>query len=343
MNDGSTEQGYYNGNLDFVAIQFPLIRNVGASIGLLPYSKVGYNFGTTRSLSNIQYQEHYRGTGGLSQIYGGLAWEPVKNVSVGANLSYLFGSFSHSSVVVPRTASSTALVGETKHTFAIRDVKYDLGLQLTYPISRTRSVTLGAVYSPKMLMRADVNPSELLYASDPYQSPWLLPSQVLATDTLRNAEFELPHTFGVGITYQTHRLVVGLDGTYQAWKGVAYPDALDELTRDERFNVIDPYSQNFFHRIRFRGGLYYGNSYANVNVFNPDEGKDSDRIGIGTFREYGVNVGLGLPMYDLRTGHVSILNIGFGYSRQQPDTDFMIKQDMFKITVGMNVNEFWLS
>lgn len=350
LDDGVYKQDFYNGNFDYVAIQFPLFRNMGASIGLLPYSKVGYNFGTGRSLSNIQYEEIYRGTGGLNQVYAGLAWEPVKYISIGANFSYLFGNFSRSSVVIPRSTSSSALVGETKHMYTIRDVKYDLGIQLTYPISRTRSVTLGAVYTPKVAARADVNPSELLYVSDPYQNPWQTPAQILTTDTLRNAEFSLPHTIGAGISYRTNKLLVGLDGTYEAWKGLAYPDKLDELTQDERFNnvfrvnagaeyVIDPFSPNFFHRIRFRGGLTYSNSYVNVNVFDPNNSEE--RIGIGSFREYGVTVGLGLPMHDLRTGHVSMVNIGFGYSRQQPDTDYMIKQDMFEISIGMNINEMW--
>lgn len=349
LDDGLNKQDFYNGNFDYVAIQFPLFRNWGASIGLLPYSKVGYNFGTSRSLSNIQYLETYRGTGGLSQVYGGVAWEPLSNVSFGANISYLFGNFSHSSVVVP--ISTSALVGETKQMYTIRDVKYDFGVQFTYPIDRTRSVTLGAVYSPKIKTKADVNPSELLYAGDPYQNPSYPPSQILTTDTLRGADFSLPQTVGLGITYQTNTLLVGVDGTYQAWKGVAYPDVLDDLTENERFNdvyrvnagieySIDPYSQNFFHRIRFRGGLSYSNSYANVNVFNPND-TESGRIGVGSFREYGVTVGLGLPMHDLRTGHVSMLNIGFGYSRQHPDTNFMISEDMFKISIGMNINELW--
>jgi hypothetical protein len=46
-------------------------------------------------------------------------------------------------------------------------------------------------------------------------------------------------------------------------------------------------------------------------------------------------------MYDMRTGYVSMVNIGFGYFRQQPDTDHMIRQDMFKVSVSMNINEFW--
>jgi hypothetical protein len=347
MNDGTNNRDFYNGNLDYIAMQFPLIRNVGASIGLLPYSKVGYNFGAPRSLSNIQYFETYRGTGGLSRIYGGLAWEPVKNVSIGANLSYLFGSFSHSSVVTPYVTS--ALVGETKYLYSIRELKYDFGLQFTYPIDKARSVTLGAVYSPQINATADVNPSEMLYSGDPYENPWLSPSQILETDTLYGAGFQLPHTFGVGITYSTGRFLVGLDGTYQMWKELDYPDILDGLTKEDRFNnsyrvntgmeyVIDPMSQNFFHRIRFRGGFSFANSYANVNVYNPE---NSVSTGKGSFKEYGVNVGLGLPFHDYRTRHVSMLNIGFGYTRQQPDSEFMIGQDMFKISINMNINEFW--
>ncbi len=350
LNDGTNKQGFYNGNLDYAAIQFPLFWKMGGSIGLLPYSKAGYNFGTGRSLSNIQYEEMYRGTGGLSQIYAGVAWEPLKYLSLGANLSYLFGNFSHSSVVVPRSTVSSALVGETTQMFSIRDFKYDIGVQLTYPISRFKSVTLGLVYSPELNMHADVNPSEKLYVSDPYQNPWQSPAQVLTTDTLRNADFDLPHTFGLGLTYQTTNLLVGIDGTYEGWKGMAYPNKLDELTMEERFNnvfrintgfeyVADPYNPNFFKRVRFRGGLSYGNSYVNVSVFNP--AKSNERIGIGSFKELGVNVGLGLPMHDLRTGHVSMVNIGFGYSRHQPDSDHMIKQDMFKISVSMSFNEFW--
>jgi hypothetical protein len=347
LNDNVNKRDFYNGNLDYIAMQFPLMRNVGASVGLLPYSKMGYNFGGARSLPNIQYIETYRGTGGLTQIYGGIAWEPVKNISVGANLSYLFGNFSRSSVVTP--VSTSALIGETKYTYAFRELKYDVGLQFTYPIGKTRSVTIGAVYTPQLNARADVNPTEMLYTGDPYENPWLSPSQILKTDSIQGASFQLPHTFGAGFTYSTGNLLIGLDGTYQLWKNLDYPAVLDDLTPENRFNnayrlnagmeyVVDPLSQNFFQRIRFRGGLSFANSYANFSVTRPDSGESE---GLGSFREYGVNIGVGLPFHDYMSGRVSMLNIGLGYSRQQPDHDFMISQDMFKISLNMNINEFW--
>lgn len=348
LNDEVNKRDFYNGNLDYVAIQFPLIRNVGASIGLLPYSKTEYNFGDKRSLSGIQYLETYRGTGGLTQLYGGLAWEPIQNLSIGANLNYLFGSFTHSSVVTP--VSTSAMIGETKYNYSFRELKYDLGIQYTYPIDKNRSITVGAVYTPQVNARTDVKPTEMLYTGDPYENPWLSPSQILITDTLKDASFQLPHTFGAGFTYSTNKFLIGLDATYQLWKNLDYPAVLDGLASENRFNntyrfnagmeyVIDPLSQNFFHRIRFRGGLSFANSYANFSVTPPDN--DASNAIKGSFREYGVNVGVGLPFLDYMSGRVSMVNIGLGYSRQQPDQKFMISQDMFKISVNMNINELW--
>ena len=347
MDDGMNSRDFYNGNLDYIAMQFPIFKNVGASLGLLPYSKVGYNFGTSRSLSNIQYLETYRGTGGLSQVYAGIAWEPIKNVSIGANLAYLFGDFSHSRVSTPYT--SNALISEGKHSYSIRDIKYDLGIQYQYAIDKTRSITLGAVYTPEIASKADLTSSVMNFTSDPYDSPTLLPSQIISNDTLQGELFQIPQTFGLGLTYQTSKFLVGLDGTYQMWENSTYPVELDGLADNTRFNnlyrlntgleyVIDRYSQNFFHRIRFRGGLSYSNSYINTSVTNPE---NSQAVGMGSFKEYGVNLGFGLPFHDLRTGHVSMLNIGFGYTRQKPDSDYMIGQDMFKISLNMNVNELW--
>jgi len=222
-------------------------------------------------------------------------------------------------------------------------------LQYRHELDKNRSVTLGAVYTPAIRAKADVNHSILLYSDDPYENPWLTPAQEKLNDTLQGVSFQLPHTFGLGFTFSTGRLLVGIDGTYQMWKEMEYPDMLDDLNDGNRYNdvfrintgmeyVIDPVSQNYFHRIRFRGGLSYSNAYTNFSVVNPENGLSA---GMGSYREYGVNVGLGLPFRDYMSGHTSMLNIGLGYSRQQPDTKHMISQDMFKISLNMNINEFW--
>ena len=340
-----------NGNLDYAAMQFPIVRKVGASVGLVPYSKVGYSFGQTKSLSNIVYDEIFRGDGGLSQIYGGLAYEPFKYLSIGANVSYLFGSFKYSNVSIPKTASS-ATVGEERKSFSIRDLKYDLGMQLTFPIDLEKKVTLGVVYTPEVNMKADVYVTEKMFSSDPYSGSNQMPNEILRDDTLSAQKFQLPHTLGVGVTYSNKNILVGMDGTYQKWKGVKYPnvlDGMDDVAQGKRFNdvirvnggaeyVIDPYSRNFFHRVRFRAGLSYANSYNNVSVYSPES---SVFAGVGGFKEYGISVGLGLPLMDNIRRRLSMLNLTFSYTQQQPELRHMIKQDVFEIAVNMNINEYW--
>ena len=142
-----------------------------------------------------------------------------------------------------------------------------------------------------------------------------------------------------------------MDGTLQQWKGLDYPTELDGLNTDNRFNnayllkagaeyVIDPYSRNFFDRIRFRAGFSYGNSYINTNINDP---KTGESIGVDGYKEYGVNFGLGLPFRDYMTGRLSLINIGFSYTTQQPNVPNMIKQNMFKVSINMNINELWFN
>lgn len=340
-NDGITNQDFYNANLDYIAMQFPIIQKIGASIGLLPYSKVGYNFGQVRATSDITYSEIYTGSGGLSQIYGGIAYEPFKFLSLGVNVSYFFGNIEHSRQL-PAIDNST-LSRMTTNKFLIRDIKYDVGIQLTYPIDRTQSVTLGLVYTPQINTEATIYPYDRLLDSNGYIT------QVLKSDTLTSQSFQFPHSFGVGVTYSNPNLLVGADGTYQMWKELEYPSALDGMESDARFNnryrfgvgaeyVIDPFSRDFFRRVRFRGGFSFANSYHNVNIYDPINNQE---LGTGGFKEYGVNIGFGLPFRDTYSGRVSLLNIGFGYSILQPEKDYMIKEEMFKITLNMNINEFW--
>lgn len=349
LSDGVNKQNFWNGNLDYVAIQFPIIKKIGASAGLIPYSKTGYNFGQSKS-SGVMYDEVFRGDGGLSQIYAGIAYEPIKYISIGANVSYMFGSFKYSSVSPPRT-SSGANIGEKRKSYSIHDFKYDIGAQFTLPIDKESSMTLGAVYTPKLTTKSDVYITEMMFQADPYINQGIAPTDILRDDTLSNRSFQLPSTIGLGLTYSNKNLLVGIDGTVQQWKNLDYPDDLDGLNRDNRFNnayllkagaeyVIDPYSRNFFQRIRFRAGASYGNSYINVNASDP---KTETSLGVSGYKEYGLNFGLGLPFRDYMTGKLSLINIGFSYSTQRPNIPTMIKQDMFKVSLNMNINELWFN
>ena len=66
------------------------------SIGLLPFSNVGYNVSQSYSETSTSpaYTKQLLGDGGLHQLYVGLGVKVLNNLSIGANVSY-FGEISH--------------------------------------------------------------------------------------------------------------------------------------------------------------------------------------------------------------------------------------------------------
>ena len=340
LSDGVNTQDFKNGNFDYLTFQFPLLKNMGMSVGLLPYSKVGYDFGRDQILDDISYRETFYGSGGLSQIYGGIGYAPLEYLSVGANVSYLFGSISHSREI-PIIGSGDALKRLVTNSFSVKNLKLDFGAQFTYPINTNDAITLGVIYTPKITTKTTIYPTDILYPQ--------ATNKPLPTDTLHNQSFDLPETYGIGFSYSTRNFLVGVDGTFQKWSDADYPDYLDNMTKDIRFNdkysvnagmeyVVDPVNRNFFKRIRLRSGVSYSNSYINTKVYDPSNGTYMGEAG---YKEYGVNVGLGLPFRDMISGRISLVNLGFGYSRMAPERSYMIKEDMFKVSVNININELW--
>ena len=341
LSDGVNNQTFQNGNFDYLAFQFPVLKNIGMSFGILPYSKVGYEFGRDQILDDISYRETYYGSGGLSKIYGGIGYAPLKYLSLGANISYLFGNIRHSSEIPNFGQGVDAFKRLVTNEFTIKNVMFDLGAQFTYPITPNESLTLGVVYTPKVNNTTTIFPTDRLY---PQTS-----DKPLQRDTLYNQAFNLPETFGIGLSYKSIKWLVGIDGSLQKWGGVKYPDYLDNMTMETRFNdkynvsmgaefVADPVNRNFFKRMRLRGGLSYSNSYINTKVYDPANGSSLGELG---YKEYGVNVGFGLPFRDMISGRTSMVNLGLGYSIMDPAQKFMIKEEMFKVSVNININELW--
>ena len=341
LSDGVNNQSFKNGNFDYLAFQFLALKNLGVSVGVLPFSKVGYEFGRYVISNEIQYREDFSGSGGLSQLYGGVAYSPLDYISVGANVSYLFGSINHLSDIPVIGQGDEALKRQISNSYSIKDMMLDFGIQLTYPINVNESVTLGVVYTPKIGAKSNIYHVDRLY---PQTS-----EKPFDADTLYSEAFDIPEKFGIGLSYKTTNLLVGVDGSFQRWSGSEYPTYLDSLTTDSRFNdkytvsagieyVADPVHRNFFKRMRLRGGLSYSNSYINSKVYDPT---NDNSLGAHGYKEYGVNVGFGLPFRDTLSGRISMVNLGFGYSLMEPDQKYMIKEQMFKVSLNININEFW--
>lgn len=335
FDDSFNKQKNINGNLEYVALQFPIKKWLAMSAGLLPFSYVGYDFGSVEpdilpdgtadpTLTSIRT---YDGSGGLTQLYAGASVNFLKRrLAVGANFSYLFGNITHERSLTNNTDVSNPTVISSWQKIRVSDVKMDFGVQYTHPFSARERFTVGATYSPKNQL------SNKVYHIEQH----IQGSSVVSStgDTTKNVPMGLPDSYGVGFTYvKDNKFTIGADFLYEQWKKVDFPFVDKQTYFDNRFRIgagaefIPKYmGKSYFGKINYRVGAHYSNSYLKIN----DKG----------YNEFGGSVGFGLPLPQL-FGHTSMLNISLEYVKVKPEVSTMIDEQYFRFTLNYTFNEGW--
>ena len=84
-----------NGSLSNINYWFKFLPQWSSTVGLTPFSSVSYNINTTRRLGGISEVDYrYEGDGTISRLYWGNGFSISKNLSLGLNISYMFGTIS---------------------------------------------------------------------------------------------------------------------------------------------------------------------------------------------------------------------------------------------------------
>ncbi|MDR1746332.1 MAG: hypothetical protein LBR49_03570 [Tannerella sp.] len=322
-NDGTNNQRNINGNLEYFAMQFPVWRKMrlAMSAGILPFSHVGYHYGTVDD--NNLVVEIFKGTGGLSEVYAGISVELwPKRLAVGVNVGYLFGEVSHTSQT---TMSGDANNPEaydlyTRKLVNVHNLKYDFGVQYIHPLSKTERLTFGLAYSPKLNLRTK---SLDQISRDSYYYT------LIQSDTLVNNGFNTPDSYGFGLSYTKDFVtILAADVSFQRWSDAKFYNRDGEFNDRLRIGAGAEYIPNNFNRlylnrVRYRAGAHYTSSYLQVN-------------GAG-YDEYGVTLGAGFPMVDNR----SFINASFDYVKIVPGSKTMINEQYFRFTLSYTFNELW--
>ncbi len=328
-----------NTSFDYLTMGFRATRNLGISLGLLPFSTIGYSMSNDETLEDntgeITQTESYSGDGGLHEAYLGVGWSPFKNFSIGANVGYLWGDMTHT--VMASFSDADIASRRRQYTADIRTYKVDFGLQYVQRLNKKNTLTLGLTYG----LGHDINSNSLYYDQ-------LIYNNTVSGDTLvaRNA-YGLPHTFGVGLAWNhDNRLRVGADYTLQKWQDVKSPQlSRNDLTGASIYEartggftdmhkfvvgfeyINNPNGVRWRDLIRYRAGFAYTSPYTRV------DGQDGPR-------DYQVSLGVALPIINFYNNR-SLLNISAQYERVKPKVAGMITENYLRISIGLSFNERW--
>ncbi len=218
--EGGKKLNANNADFEYAVAAFRAFRHLGVSFGILPYTNVGYNYSQTVELNDgnkTVATNTYSGTGGIHLVYLGAGWQPLRGLSVGANVGYLWGGYTRTVVNSYSDSYANSLV--KRYTADVRNYKLDFGLQYTAKLSKKDELTVGLSYS----LGHEIG-------GDPLLEIVSQNTQTGVADTTSSAnsgnklQLEIPHSYGLGFMYNhNNKVKIGVDYNLQQWSKVRHP------------------------------------------------------------------------------------------------------------------------
>lgn len=304
---------YTSANLNALNLWFRFSKKWAALVGLSPYSSVNYNIVTRENLpSGGTSTNNYKGNGSLAQFYIGNGFQVTKNLSVGVNASYIFGTLKKRESIILATSQTTL----ERRIFAHR-LHADFGIQYTFFLPENRQLIFGAVYEPQLRLKTTSN--KLFYQETNLDT-------LLSEDESIN-NYIIPQKVGVGASFQTVRSNFLVDLSFEEWAQARLEDNL-ETRNIMRVSAAyeykgNPNSARYLDLVRLRSGVYFQQNYL-VLRNTP-------------YNEWGFTVGLGLPINYGR----ATLGISYNYNNSGTTENSLIKQQASVIVLDVTVRDLW--
>jgi len=316
-------------SLSFIMFGFPVTKWWKSSLGMLPYSQIGYNvkvYIPVEGFSNVINE--IEGDGGLNQFFWGNAFKIGDKLRLGVDAIYLFGQGSRSSKVY---------FPDSLYIFGTKTNKYtrgggfifDYGLQYDLKFNDRKTLTLGAIYSNSWNLNAKREYIAYTFTGG-YEDVVENLQDTIAYDPEEKGTIKIPQRFGVGFSLvEKDRWLIGADFEWQNWEKFSSFGVSDSLDNAWRVAVGGQFSpkhtsiSSLGKRMLYRLGIRYSNSY--LSIYNTP------------INEYGISFGLTIPLKKSRTA----IDFGLEYGRRGTTDDNLIQENFLNFSLGFSIHESW--
>ena len=305
-------------NFDHLALGFPITGWWGSSIGIIPYSTVGYNITTSIPVEGkiLDVETLFVGNGGINQFYLSNAFSIARQFSLGLNLSYLMGSITQNEI------NKLGVFGlddiYTIRTMHFNNFHYSLGFQYCLNLNRDK-LSIGATYSPLQKLSTSYSIEVRIEDADTLKSD----SEVLD-------DFIMPASFSAGLAYEVNSILsFAVDYSLHKWSDAGYSKDVARLTDcysinfGMEYNPVQQKNSTFWNVIKYRLGGYYEKTYLTL--------KGNEII------DTGITLGLGFPIRRQK----SIINLSIGLGQLGTLNDGLIKETYGSLTLGLSFHDNW--
>ncbi len=325
-NDSTNTSG--DASMDYLAFGFPITDFWGSSVGLIPYSKVSYDFRKTVNHPEVgQYEKLYNGSGQLYQFYWGNGFN-YKNLSVGFNVAFLFGNIEHTQAQL-FPDSTQRFNTRQSNDIQYKDIIWNLGAQYILSLNNERSITFGIHGKPSYKLYSE--------RKEVWERFRFTNEQLTIVDTALSSKSSghntrLPLEVGGGAMLQKkNNWRAGFDIQYTTWSQFAsqfFDEPFKDNLRIAAGGQITPDPEamdNYVKRMQFRAGGYYNTGRLAF---------DGARVA-----QYGVTFGISLPILK----RASKVTIGGDIGTARAANTELLNENYYKFHLSFTLNDKWFT
>ena len=344
-NQGDIKKTNTTAYFEHFAMAFTLKKHFGLAFGLKPYTRKGYSIYDRVKAGSDSIKYSYIGSGNTSQLFLGLSTNLLKfknsTLSVGANLSYLFGTSTNERQSVLISTATTEIGGIDWNQLHVKSFQYDLGAFYQYELKENHVFTLAATFEPSQKIAATKD-EYLFYGAIATPSSY----DTLYSNADQKGHLQIASTYNLGFNYliklsdarknqSIRNSTLSVHATYSATDWTKYASSFDtasNLLATNKFtfgvqytpeaSFLDNSNQSkFLERVRYRAGYYqYTLPYA---------------IQGNQISDQAVTIGFGIPVLSQRSA--SSINFGFSYGKRGSGIDTHLKEQYLGINFGLSI------
>lgn len=323
--ESSTVDG---GGLSYLALSFPVkTGKLTTGLGLGQISSINYRLKVDSPVNNsdLSASNYLEGDGGISEAYLNFGYLVTKNLSIGVQGSYLFGSSIRSNqlLIFDPNGVEVGRPSEYYERMTVSDVALKLGAHYFLKASEKSNLHFGAIYQNF----GNVNGTAFAKLAPIGQASSLKTDGYLIANNDRGAIY-IPERLGFGMSYEKiNKFVIGLEGQYQDFSN--YRNFFGEnlsLQSAQKvglgFQVVPDFMDfdNLFNRATYRMGLEWLRTPYFINQT--------------TINDIGINFGTSIPVNQL-----SLVNFAIKVGRKGALNNGLIREGYVNFTFGLSLND----
>jgi hypothetical protein len=306
---GTDSQTLFDVNFKYIAMGFRVSSKWATSFGIIPYSTIGYKINSLSTLggSNLSYYKTFTGEGGVNQLYFGNSYNITKNLILGINAVFLFGTVTHSE-------SSDSFVYSLKDLTYLSNFNINYGLNYQFGQKKWK-YNIGLIYNNGKRLKTE-NVSTIITANE--------------TETLKSQtnKFSIPQTYGLGFAIKKDYFRGGIDYEMKKWKQIDFNNPLLETRNSNRLSLGIEFPSLGIRRgssgmIFYRFGAEYCKSYLVI--------KDVP------VNYKAVSIGAGFPL----KGALSIINLSLELGQNGTKKNGLIQENFCIFHIDFSLKEIW--